>query len=396
MKKIFASQVQVGMHLPCDVYNEKGVLLWTAGSVVKNDHQAAKLAKHGYRSDLQEWILSKKGHKVQDEKTEAKAVKHKKTYVYNTVLDAFLEIQLPLIYIFDVFKADSFHKDKHDLTQQIKSVVDVILDVCETHPEETIATMHMFQNAKHTLLSAIYNCALTTLLCHTLKLSEEEIQIYASAALTANGSILKLQDVLMCQKTRTTVDQKNQIKNHPYESLMLLTRAGVREERWLDAVLMHHERMDGSGYPRGLKGDEIPLGSRILAVADADLKLVMPKRSIDPPTALKTLYKRYTNRLDKDIVFLMVKFFGVVPPGTMVELKEGGFGIAIKNTKEKNKPIIAKVGDKLNNYYSEFNLFHPYSIESVIRTPDNLPKKLFKLWSMFDAAHQPLKKEKSR
>ena len=387
MKKIFASQVQVGMHLSCDVFNEKGVLLWVAGSTVKNEQQVQKLAKHGYRSDLQEWIPANTAQKIPDNKSEIGPDKVKKTYVYSTVLEALLEIQLPLIYIFDVFKSDSFHKDKHDLTQQIDSVVDVILDACEKHPEETIATIHMFHQAKLTLLSATYNCALTALICKAIKLPEEEIRIYASAALTANGSIVKLQDSLLNQKTGLTPAQKEQTINHPYESLILLTRAGIREDQWLDAVFMHHEYMDGSGYPRGLSGDEISIGARVLCIADSYLKLILPRKSIDPPTALKTIYKRYSKRLDKKIVLVLVKLFGIVPPGSLVELKEGGVGIVLKNTDDPNKPLITKVGEKVTNYYSEFNLTRRYGISGVMRKPENIPKKLFKLWSLYKKEH---------
>ena len=386
MKKIIAAQVKVGMHLSCDVFNEEGVLLWASGSIVKNETQAAKLAKQGFRSDLQEWIPADTARKITTEVAE-KPVKEKKTYVYSTVLEAILEIQLPLTYILDVFKSDSFHKDKKDLTKQIQFVVDVILDITEKHPEETIATIHMHHQAKFTVISATYNCVLTALLCRALKMSKEDIQIYASAALTANGSIVKLQDALLNQKTGLTSAQKEQTMNHPYESLILLTRAGVREDKWLDAVFMHHEYMDGSGYPRGLSGEDIGVGARVLAVADAYLKLILPKKSIDPPTALKTIYKRYSKRLDKNIVMALVKLFGIVPPGTIVDLKEGGIGVVLKHTDDPNKPLITKVGDKITNFYSEFNITRRYGIAGVIRKPENVPKKLFKLWALYQKEH---------
>jgi len=386
VKKIIASQVQVGMRLSCDVFNEKGVLLWAAGSIVKSERQARKLAKQGYRSDLQEWIPPGTARKIAAEEV-AKAIKVKKSYVYNTVLDALLEIQLPLNYIFDVFKNDAFEKEKKDLTEQINYVVDVIVDVCEKHPAETIATMHLFHQAKLTLISATYNCVLTVLLCRASKLRMDETRIYACAALTANGSIVKLQDTLWCQKNRPTAAQKAQMMNHPYESLLLLTRAGVREEKWLDAVYMHHEYMDGTGYPRALSGENIIFGARVLAVADVYTRFILPKKSIDPPTALKTLYKRYSTRLDKNLVMEMVKLFGIVPPGSIVELAEGGIGIVIKNTDDPNKPLITKVGDKITNYYSEFNLTRRYEIAGILRKPETLPKKIFKLWSLYEKEH---------
>jgi HD-GYP domain-containing protein (c-di-GMP phosphodiesterase class II) len=63
-------------------------------------------------------------------------------------------------------------------------------------------------------------------------------------------------------------DQRELLESHPEKSIELLgplqTMGAVR-----DIVLSHHEWWDGSGYPRGLQGDEIPLGARVLAVVDA-------------------------------------------------------------------------------------------------------------------------------
>ncbi len=57
------------------------------------------------------------------------------------------------------------------------------------------------------------------------------------------------------------------IKSHPKKGYHLLLKSSQFEEI-LDGVLYHHERVDGSGYPYGLKGDEIPIEARIIAVAD--------------------------------------------------------------------------------------------------------------------------------
>lgn len=386
MKKIFASQIEVGMTLPCDIYNEKGVLLWAAGSTVKNENQVAKLVKHGYRSELQEWIPGKgSGKGVDGGKKEGRV---QKSYVYNTVLEALLEIELPLNYIFDVFKADSFFKEKRDLTAQINAVVDLIMDVCIKHEAETIGTIHLYRQSKFTVLNAIYNAIVAIFICRSIGVKEKYQRIIAGAALTSNGSIVKLTETLCTQQRKMSKEQHLEMKNHPENSLMLLTRAGVRDGMWLDTVYMHHELVDGSGYPRGVKDEEIPIGAKILAVADAYVTMILPKQAmqlaVPPPTALVRLFQNNAKSLDAKIMGKLIKRFGMYPPGTFVNLKDGGIGVIIKGA--DNNPIVTKVGDKITNFYSEFSLTAHYSIAEIINTPPQLPKKFFKLWADAEAA----------
>ncbi len=394
MKKIFASQVQVGMVLPCDIYNEQGVLLWAQGARVNTEQQANKLIKEGFRSDLQEWIPPKTSSKViaSPEEKPVKA-KLKKSFVYNTVLDALTEIQLPLVYIFDVLKTDSFFKEKQSLTTQIQAIADVVLDICEKHPHEALATIHMHSQGKYIILQALYRSLMAGLICHLLRLSETETRSITCSALSANAAIIKLSETLSKQSKSMNQEQREEYEAAPANSLLYLTRCGVRDETWLESVYMQNENLDGSGFPRGLKEDEISQGAKILAIANQYVDYILPSPgkhpTFDPPTALKRLYKRHKNQLDRKIIVRLINYFGVVPPGTFVALKDGGIGIVILHSKEKNKPIITKVGDKITNFYSEFNITLTLPYTEIIRPPSNIPKKLFRLWGIYFSEHQP-------
>jgi len=59
------------------------------------------------------------------------------------------------------------------------------------------------------------------------------------------------------------------VKKHPDESVRTLIKIGLDSKTLHNMVRHSHERMDGRGYPEGLKGNEIPIGARIIAVADA-------------------------------------------------------------------------------------------------------------------------------
>jgi len=390
LKKIFASQVKVGMELPCDVYNKDGVLLWVAGSTVKSTRQAEKLANDGYRTELQEWIVNKGLSKVVNGDTVGST---RRSYNYNTVVDAILELQLPVNYIFDVFKTDNFFKEKRNLTPQIDAVVDAIIDMCDNHEDETIGTIHMFREGKFGILNAVYNCIMTVIICKSIKVKDKYQRSLAAAALTANGSIVKLMDGLCTQKTNMSNEQKQEYQIHPENSVMLLTRAGVRDPVLLDTVYMHHELLDGSGFPRGIKDDQIPVGARVLAIADAYVNLILPKQSmqqaLSPPKALVHLFKKNSKRFDRKIMNKGISRLGAIPPGTFVELKDGGVGIVLNNNGDAKTPVITKVGDSITRFYSEFPFTARFSVERVIPPPMQVPKKLFKLWASFEAVHKP-------
>jgi len=74
---------------------------------------------------------------------------------------------------------------------------------------------------------------------------------------------------LLNRKGGLTADEFESVQMHPAESGRILRNMGYHNDAVIEYVLSSHEHIGGTGYPRGLKGEEIPLGSRIVAVADA-------------------------------------------------------------------------------------------------------------------------------
>ncbi len=72
------------------------------------------------------------------------------------------------------------------------------------------------------------------------------------------------------------------IHMHPREGVRKLRSAGYENEKMLDLIECHHENFDGSGYPAGIKGDNIPIGSRVIAVAEQYVSLTTKRPYRDP------------------------------------------------------------------------------------------------------------------
>lgn len=106
-------------------------------------------------------------------------------------------------------------------------------------------------------------------MAHTLKFSQEEQEkLLLGCLLHDIGKLMVPNDILDSDK-RLTEDQWRIMKLHPLIGTELVSSLLPLSEDILSIIRHHHERWDGTGYPAGLKGEEIPLNARICSVADA-------------------------------------------------------------------------------------------------------------------------------
>ncbi len=115
----------------------------------------------------------------------------------------------------------------------------------------------------HSLRVARYSEAIAKL----LSLSTEEVaHVRKAAALHDLGKYL-VPHAILIKPGPLTAEEVEMVQRHPSDGAALV--ADVAEPEVVAMIRCHHERLDGSGYPAGLAGEEIPLGARIIAVADS-------------------------------------------------------------------------------------------------------------------------------
>ena len=108
---------------------------------------------------------------------------------------------------------------------------------------------------------------LTVAIARELGMPAPRLRYLARAGLLHDIGKLHIPDAILLKPGPLDDDEWVIMKRHPEMGLDILQRLGKFEAE-AEVVIAHHERIDGSGYPHGLKGDEIPMGARILAVAD--------------------------------------------------------------------------------------------------------------------------------
>jgi len=105
-------------------------------------------------------------------------------------------------------------------------------------------------------------------LAQSLSLSEAEISIIELAALLHDVGKIMLPDDILQKAGKLTHQEFEVLKQHSASGAQLLQRMKI-PEKIIPLVYHHHEHWDGSGYPDGIAGNTIPLGARIIALADS-------------------------------------------------------------------------------------------------------------------------------
>ena len=127
--------------------------------------------------------------------------------------------------------------------------------------------------------------------------------------------------------------ERARMQRHPQEGADLLRWAGIDDPAWLAHVLTHHENPDGTGYPAGLRGEQINRDSMLVALADRYCALVSARnyrRSLLPPDALERLLSPSGAAADPDLLAAFAGAIGPTPPGTLVRLSDASVGVVAR------------------------------------------------------------------
>jgi len=124
-------------------------------------------------------------------------------------------------------------------------------------------------------------------------------------------------------------------KLHPEKGKELMEKFKNFPLPSLETIGQHHERLDGSGYPKGLTKDQISLFAKIVMVADEYDELCNSaeiEKSLTPHEALSQLYLHIDSqkyKFSEEVITTLIQTMTVFPPGTLVELSDGTIGLVI-------------------------------------------------------------------
>jgi HD-GYP domain-containing protein (c-di-GMP phosphodiesterase class II) len=206
-----------------------------------------------------------------------------------------------------------------------------------------IAAVRLMHEFEYFLCHPVHSAILAINLATLLKYDHPRMVRLVCAALTQNVSMNALQATLHIQEQRPTDEQMIRIQAHPLETVALLKNAGVTDDVWLNTVLQHHERMDGKGYPHGIKGDELIEEAKIIGLVDR-YAAMLSRRAYRIPMETERLIRNLgagrDTECDGRLTMLLIGSLGVYPPGSFVTLNNREGAIVIRRTQNPKRPIV--------------------------------------------------------
>lgn len=226
------------------------------------------------------------------------------------------------------------------------------------------------QTSEHSLNTAILSIAFG----REMELDREQlIELGMCALLHDLGKILVPIDILN-KKEPLTASDRGLIQKHTIDGRNLLMSSSNIPQASIHVAHCHHEWIDGSGYPRGLMGDQLSLWTRMIAITDAFDDMTTPhpyKKAKTNMEAFRLLNQERGSHFDSSLVMRFIRTIGIFAPGNTVLLSNGEVGVVIEaNEKIALRPRVLVMKSITNEP------IHPYLLDLAIKLTTAKGEKL--------------------
>jgi HD-GYP domain-containing protein (c-di-GMP phosphodiesterase class II) len=186
-----------------------------------------------------------------------------------------------------------------------------------------------------------------------LQLEPGQIEFLGYLGLLQDVGKVRLPKDLLEKRGRLSIEEFEQAKLHVNYSVEILRATPGLPGDLARVAALHHERQDGSGYPKGLRGNEIGMVGSIAAIVDTFDALTVKRpyaEPVSPSAAISMLYKWRGVFFDAHLVEQFIRCIGIFPVGSLVELNTGEVGVVIaQNLTRRLLPRVMVIRDAQGN-----------------------------------------------
>lgn len=200
-------------------------------------------------------------------------------------------------------------------------------------------------------------CVLSVMTGISLEYDELRLQDLGVGALLHDVGKTLVSPEILNKRGRLTPEESSEVKKHPALGFELLRNNPDISLVSAHCAFQHHERLDGTGYPRGLKEQEIHQYAQIIGIADVYDALtsdVSYRRAMPVYEAVSIITKAGGNCFDEQLVKIFVDNLATYPIGTIVRLNNHQIGVVVDISREaKSRPVVRLLFDENKQHISK-------------------------------------------
>ncbi|NLJ69769.1 MAG: HD-GYP domain-containing protein [Firmicutes bacterium] len=231
----------------------------------------------------------------------------------------------------------------------IAQVVNNIVDEVVSNREIILPLADIRKHDDYTFGHSVNVCIISTMLGVALELNDLALRELAMGAILHDVGKVKVPEEILLKPAALTPEEWAEMKKHTLYGFELLRGGEEVSSRTAHVSYQHHERCNGSGYPRALRGEEIHLFAKIAAVADTYDAMTSDRvyrEGVTPYETLKVIKElaaEECGELDKDVVDVFLANVMPYPPGCKVRLTTGEVGMVVGKAQHARDSVMVEV-----------------------------------------------------
>jgi HD-GYP domain-containing protein (c-di-GMP phosphodiesterase class II) len=258
--------------------------------------------------------------------------------------------------------------------EEVEKPISIMVDSVTQNPDAYIWLTRIRSFDSYLYKDALSASVWATALGRELGLVKKELNKLATGALLMDIGKTTLPVELLHKTTRLSQDDWELMKTHVQAGVDILAAYTDSMPEVLDMARTHHERIDGSGYPAGLRGAQIPLFGQIAGIVDFYAAVTMPRpyaKAISPSMALQMLYEQKGVYFDEALVESFIQVLSTYPTGALVELSSGEIAVVTSQTPGlRLKPNLVLLLDPQKQPYESYPIV---SLANYTYGPEDKP-----------------------
>lgn len=348
LKKISVKQLVPGMHIKefCGSWMEHPFL--RTGFVIKNPKDIEKILTSSIR---EVWIDSSKGvdvpaetHSVSAAQVEQQVEQRLEQAARSARVVESVSLQEEIARAAQICAKSKqavvsmFEEARMGNAVNVASAQQLVEDISNSVLRNTSALISLARLKTaddYTYMHSVAVCAMMIALSKQLGLDEDQTRAAGMAGLLHDLGKAAMPMAVLNKPGSLTDAEFATIKSHPVEGHKMLLAVDGVDQVALDVCLHHHEKIDGSGYPKGLNGEQISLFAKMGAVCDVYDAITSNrpyKAGWDPSESLRKMASWSAGHFDATVFQAFVKSLGIYPVGSLVRLMSGRIGVVVDQT----------------------------------------------------------------